>query len=208
MTDKELVIYIKKTDDPEAITTLWDRYSRMVHKHWAILRKQLSNSHQVMGVEEDFYSEAFISFRKALDAIDTSKIKNDKWKFLGYFRFYLQNLRASFITKIRATYEHEKPFYVVNRDGEEMPLIDLIQSVQDRDSHRYSSVEQIEASIVEEQVITSCMELWDNTRQKIFTMKANGLSNSEVAKKMDVHPATITYYLHSMKKDVDNFLQT
>lgn len=212
-SDKEIIAKIQsskgRVSTNELKTTLWFRYENQVHKHWAILRRQLSNSSMILEMEHDFYSEAYVAFTKAIGAIDLKKIRDEKWRFVGYFKYYLTNVRTEFITKLVRQYHAERPFYVETEDGS-IPRIEL--SVQDTYEHTMYSPEQILERKLEEQRVSTavhhCMAHWDEKRRSIFKLRQQGLAKGEVAVKLKVHPATITYHLQAMKQDLQKELRS
>ncbi len=206
MTDRELVATIKQTGDRKLTEQLWRKYDNLVHKNWAVLRRQLDNSAMIMRSKDDFYSECYIAFTKALEAIDMDKITNDKWLFLGYFRLYLKNVRSDFIRHILREHEMETSFYIESKeDGELIPRLDLVPSVNTAEGLRWDPVEIVATKAAQEncdKAVAACMSSWDPARQKIYRLRKKGIAKSDIAKRMNVHPATITYYLKSMKKDL------
>ena len=112
MNDRELVTQLKATGSKALQEELWTRYQNLVHKNWAILRRQMDNSALILGMKDDFYSESFVAFRKTLDAVNMTKVHDDNWKFLGYFRLYLKNVRSDMISDLIKTYHHEKSYFV------------------------------------------------------------------------------------------------
>jgi len=208
LTDRELITQLKcSTGDihKALLKVLYLRYEDLIHKNWAILRKQMDNSSLVMNVKDDFYSESFIAMIKALEAIKLDKIKDDKWLFLGYFRLYLKNVRSDFIDKIMKTNRAEKSFYVETDDGE-VPRIDFYTDVIDIEGHKFDPVEITERHMAEQRCMTAvakCMSKWDDKRKDIFHKREQGISKSAIAASLNCHPATITYFLQSMKKDLE-----
>lgn len=213
LSDQELIAKIQASQGKlacsELQTILWFRYENQVHRHWAILRRQLSNSSMILELESDFYNEAYVAFTKAVAAIDLKKIRDDKWKFVGYFKYYLTNLRTEFITKLVRQYHTERPFYAETEEGS-VPRIEL--TVNDTYEHTMYSPETVLERKLEEQKVHSavahCMKRWDTRRRDIFKLRKQGLAKGEVAAKLNVHPATITYHLQAMKQDLQKELKS
>lgn len=212
MNDRELVTALKKNNgnNKQLQTELWNRYQNLVHKNWAILRRQLNNSTLILSLKDDFYAECFIAFRKAIDAVNLKKIYNDKWKFIGYYRFYLKNVRADFIEKVLKTSKHEKSFYITSADGTEIARVDMLPDVQEREGARFDPVALLlegDSRIRCSTAVKSCMSKWDDRRQQIFKWRQQGISKSEIAKRLRVTPSNITYYLQSMRDDIGRALK-
>lgn len=211
MTDQELIAGIKSTageSQKALLDTLWRRYENQVHKHWAILRKQMNSSCLVLELHDDFYGEAYIAFYKAIKAIKLDKIRDDKWRFVGYFKYYLTNLRGEFITKMRKQASSETPFYVETADGE-VAKIELAPGVEYEQSA--NSPEEILGKKLEEErtqlAVQHCLQTWDARRREIFQLRQQGFAKGEVADQLGVHPATITYHLQVMKQDLEQELR-
>lgn len=210
-SDQELIAGIQASTgnlQKPMLTALWKRYENQVHKHWAVLRKQMNSSSLVMELHDDFYSEAYIAFAKAVEAVDLSKVKDDKWRFVGYFKYYLTNLRTDMINKLLKQCSKEKSFYVDTEDGE-VPRADLL--IQEQDAAIGSEPERALLSRVEEEhvktAVNHCMSFWDERRRAIFRLRSQGLAKGEVAVRLGVHPATITYHLQVMQKDLEKELR-
>lgn len=202
-TDRVLITSAK-AGDIRAERTLWDRYQNLIHKNYHIMERQLNHSPQVREERDDFYSDSYIAFRKAVKAIDLEKIRDDKWKFLGYFRFYMMNLRNDTINRVIKQYRRERPMTIATESDQELDRSDRL--VAHQESSDETSTEAILNRITEEQAVKTCFQKWDDRRKTIFNKKREGLSNTEIAKKLEVNPATITYYLQSMKKDFEEAL--
>ena len=217
MLDREILTQLKDQDVSRATklelkTELWGRYSRLVHKNWAILRKQMDNSSIILEQEDDYYSEAYIAFNKALDAIKLEKIRDDKWKFIGYYRLYLKNVRTAFISKTRQRVKHEVANEIPSRGGPESDVLTLTDiasaeaAVLTAKLDPLNSLLQSEAENNCSRAVRLCMEKWDPTRKKIFRLRESGSTKGDVAKALGVHPATITYYLKGMRADMEEAL--
>ena len=104
LNDRNLVHRIKTTQDEtiarELKMVLFSRYERLVHKHWHALARRMNASSSVIGLKEDFYSDSYITFNKALSAVALNKIENDNWKFLGYFGYYLSATKNAYAKRI------------------------------------------------------------------------------------------------------------
>lgn len=211
MNDRELVSILKNSSTPaelkkELTEELWDRYSLLTHKNWNILRHQLNNSTLVLDVKEDYYSEAYVAFTKALKAIDLNKIENDEWKFLGYYRFYLKNVRAAFIRKLIKLYQNEVQFVIDENVDRELPVINMINenlSTQDPLLLLIKKEEEERCS----RAVRNCLNKWNDKTKHIFKRKRDGAANNVIAEEVGVKPAAVTYYLKKIKKDLTKELE-
>lgn len=102
--DRQLVISAKE-GDAKASEALFFRYRHFIYNHWAKLRKNLekinnkSYNNNLMAIKSDFENDAYLAFIDALNYVNLEEIKNDKWKFLGPFGWYLSNLRRTYRRK-------------------------------------------------------------------------------------------------------------
>jgi RNA polymerase sigma factor (sigma-70 family) len=108
LTDREIIVQLKK-EESEAKTkklqeTLYYRYIPMITKY-AFKSRKISDS------IEDFKQEAFFAMIEAIKYCDTKKIKNNKWKFLGIFWFYIQKLILQNFKNSHQNAEFNETFY-------------------------------------------------------------------------------------------------
>jgi len=209
MNDRELLIAIKTSEGPNNrrvfMEELWERYENLVHKNWGILYRQMNGSDMIRELHDDYYSEAYVAFTKAVAAIRLEKLLNDKWKFIGYFRLYLKNVRADMIDRLLKIVAAEKTFYVETADGE-VARIDMQPQLIESESAYYDPVKIFEKSEAERncaRAVEECMLIWDDRRKEIYRLRERGVAKGEIAKMFGVHASTISYYLESMKKDLE-----
>ncbi len=204
LSDVSLVTSIKTSSDESQVRemthVLYTRYSNFVHKHWHSLSRQLNGSHQVQDVKDDFYSESYVSFSRALAAIDITKIKNNKWKFLGYFGFYLSNQRNTFAKKIIKKYQAETPIEIPEASGD--------RTIYLSDISEKGAVSSAEDAYMEEdqrkrfwQGLSYCKnKLWSDTEKQIFNMRENGKSIKVICETLSMSPWKCNKILTQMKE--------
>jgi len=204
MSDSELVKRIKASQDERQIKdmthALYIRYMNFIHKHWHALSRQLNTSHLVRDIKEDFYSESFVSFSKALAAIDTTKIKDNKWKFLGYFGFYLSNQRNSSAKKIIKKYQAETPIEIPEASGE--------RTIYLSDISEKGSVSSAEDTFMKEDQrkqfwsgLSYCKDsLWNDTEKQIFEMREKGNSIKAICNQLQMSQWKCKKILGCMKE--------
>lgn len=210
MNDREILVALKQStsleEKKELESILWAKYQRLVYKNWGILKRQLNNSSQALGKEDDYFSDAYIAMRKCIDAIDLLKIKDDNWNFGGYFHLYIKNVRTSIIKSVSREYQHECSLTVENNDNQEVPLADLLVAHDEALIEQNDPAEimiQNEEQNVCDAAIKQCMQNWNEVRREIFLLREKGVSKKKVADKLKVHPATITYYMKDMRRDLE-----
>lgn len=176
MSDRVIVETIKNAtideqEKRELKKELYHRYERFVHKHWHALTKQLNSSIYLTSLKKDFYNDSYITFANALEAVRPEKIENDKWKFLGYYGFYLSNQRNSYAKKIIQKHRTEVSTEVPIENGDSINLLDLSSK---------GTVESAEDSYFEKdykerfwKALYFCRtQLWDKVSKELFDMRA------------------------------------
>lgn len=213
MNDRNLLISLKASPSEEERkhleSMLWERYQRLIHKNWGVLKRQMNNSSQVLSKEDDYFSDAYIAMKKCIDAIDLSKVEDDNWKFIGYYRFYLRNVRSNIIRTINKEYHNECSLTVEADEHHEVSLADLMLS---RSQELINSNDPAEITINNEEqrvcdlAVTHCMQGWNDIRKQIFSLREEGVPKKKIADRLHVHPATITYYMKGMRTDLEKAL--
>jgi len=212
MSDRDLVIAIKK-EDPNSFQSqrmmqvLYMRYMNFIHKHWHALSRQLNASHLVQDAKDDFYSESYVSFTKALAAVDVNKIQNDKWKFLGYFGFYLSNQRNTFAKRIIKKYQEETPIEVSESSGE--------RTVYLTDISEKGTVSSAEDSFLQDDQrrrfwagLNRCKtEIWGEAERKIFDMREKGASIKSICTTLEMSPWKYNKILEQMKSQLERAVE-
>jgi DNA-binding NarL/FixJ family response regulator len=100
----------------------------------------------------------------------------------------------------------EKSLYITSEDGNEVPRTDLAIEAF---SYSYDPVKQLETKIAQQKcdfAVQKCVAKWDDRRKAIYRMLEQGTGKSTIAKKLGVHPSTITYFTQSMEKDMETYL--
>lgn len=207
MSDRDLVTFIKSTmnreDEREARHVLYSRYERFVHKHWHSLSGRMNRSTAVMEQKSDFYAESYIVFEKALKAVNISKIRNDKWKFLGYFGFYLSTLKNNFAKGIVTQYHHETAL--------EVPTATTSKSVILSDMSEAGIVRSAEDIVIEKdqrqrfwKALTQCKgTIWNETQRTIWDKRAAGVSIKETCDALGISTWKFNKILSEMKTQLD-----
>jgi hypothetical protein len=213
MNDRDILISLKSNPPDEERkyleNILWVRYQRLIHKNWGILKRQMNNSSQILAKEDDYFSDAYIAMKKCITAIDISKIENDNWKFVGYYRFYLRNVRSHIITTINKEYHNECSLTIESDDQREVSLVDLMVSHSKELANQNDPAEIVvhtEEQRVCDLAVASCMQSWNDIRRQIFSLREEGIPKKKIADRLQVHPATVTYYMKGMRADIEKAL--
>ena len=206
MSDKDLVTGIKSSTDAEQIKVmehvLYTRYMNFIHKHWHALSRQLNTSHLVQDIKEDFYSESYVSFSKALTAIDISKIENSSWKFLGYFGFYLSNQRNTFAKRIIKKYQAETPIEIPEAQGERVIYLSDIAEKGSVSSAEDTFIQDHQRRQFWEGLDHCKEELWSDVERRIFDMREKGRSIKAICSELNMSPWKCNKILGHMKEQL------
>lgn len=208
MNDRQLITAIKTTSNSDKVRemrhVLYARYERFVHKHWQSLARRMNHSAAVLSVKNDFYAESYIVFEKALNAVKLSKIKDDKWKFLGYYGFYLSTLKNRFANGVVEKYNNETTLEVPSdvTGGKSVILSDLAESGQ---------VESAEEEIIRKDhqrrfwsALAHCQAtLWSKDKNVIWERRANGVSIKDTCSELGISTWKFNKILTEMKSELD-----
>jgi hypothetical protein len=215
LSDRQIVTAIKSapgtTYAADLTYALYCRYNNFVHKHWHALSRALNASHLVQDVKDDFYSESYVSFTKALNAIDITKIQNNNWKFLGYFGFYLSNQRKTFAKHIIQKYHVETPLEVPEASGTGGDKTVLLSDIVDA-----GTVSSAEDTFIEDDSrrrfwsgLSYCKEeVWGDIEKYIFEMREKGESIRTICGKLDMSPWKYNKILDSMKQQLERAIES
>lgn len=211
MSDRQLVLNIKASTDAtqtqEMTQVLYTRYMNFIHKHWHALSRQLNSSYLVQDIKDDFYSESYVSFSKALAAVDVTKIQNNNWKFLGYFGFYLSNQRNTFAKRIIKKYQEETPIEIPESTGERTIYLSDI-------SEKGAVLSAEEAFLEDDQRrrfwtgLSYCKEqLWSDVEKRIFDMREKGSSIKAICTELEMSPWKCNKILSRMKQQFETAME-
>jgi hypothetical protein len=196
-SDRELLFLIKENPDNMILKhELYARYIRLVSSHWGILTKQLTTTtrRELQDKRGSFYNDSYVEFSRALDAIDLNKIRDNNWKFLGYFGYYLKNLRISYIQKTIKKNKVERPIemHYINPSQKNLEVTNFLPdylgittpSVED-EYIKKESQERIRKAL------KICFKnRWTKNQINLFLMKKDHKTIDEIHKKMG-----LTYYM-------------
>ena len=210
LNDRDLVIRIKTTtnkdEEREARHVLYARYERFVHKHWHSLSSRMNRSTAVIEQRNDFYAESYIVFEKALRAVDISKIRDHKWKFLGYYGFYLSTLKNNFAKSVVSHYHNETSL--------EVPAEASSRCIILSDTAEAGVVRSAEDEVVEKderqrfwKALATCQAtVWDDTSRTIWAKRAEGVSIKETCEELGISTWKFNKTLSEMKDQLNAFM--
>lgn len=212
MNDRELFMQLKKKnlsvqERKRLEEILWVRYQNLIHKTWHGLRKMMNNSPQVLEAKDDFYSEAYIAMKKGIKAIKLDRVRDDNWKFLGFYRLYLKSVRSKIANQIIKEYRKEKDLEYTDDSGKEVyieEVSDILVSDESKDPANIAVNNESQARI--KRIVDLCMSEWNEPRRTIFEMREAGVPKKKIADFMGVGPATVSYYLKKMRSDIEKHL--
>ena len=217
MNDRDLVVYIKSNkgtryEHDRALTALWKRYQNQIHNNWHLLARTLHSSDLISNLKDDFYEEAQEVFMVALSKVDPVKINaNEKWKFVGYFDFYLRNLRTKFHKDLMKR-SNIKSIDSMQKIDEECNLeIDLDVETAYRDQGGYMDepdyvVERLEGEENCERAIKECLEKWTPTQRDIYQRLLKKEKKQDISRELGLSIPKLYLECNKMKHDLKSCL--
>ena len=217
MNDRDLVIHIKSNkgtryEHDQALTALWKRYQNQIHNNWHLLSKTLQSSDLITSMKDDFYEEAQEVFMIALSKVDPIKINaNEKWKFVGYFDFYLRNLRTKFHKELKRR-TNIKSIDSMQKMSDDCNLeIDLDVEEAYREQGGYMDepdyiVEQLEGERNCEQALKQCLEKWTPVQREIYKRLLEKEKKQDISKELDLSIPKLYVECNKMKRDLKKCL--
>ena len=217
MNDRDLVVYIKdnkgtRYEHDRALTALWKRYQNQIHNNWHLLARTLHSSDLISNLKDDFYEEAQEVFMAALSKVDPIKINaNEKWKFVGYFDFYLRNLRTKFHKDLMKR-SNIKSIDSMQKIDEECNLeIDLDVENAYREQGGYMDepdyvVERLEGEENCEQAIRKCLEKWTPIQREIYQRLLKKEKKQDISRELNLTIPKLYLECNKMKRDLKSCL--
>ncbi len=224
LTDRELVTCIKESEglptQKQLIYHLYRRYDLFVHKHWGYVMRQLKGRVS-KDVRDDFYSESYFAFIRALNAVSIAKIRDDNWKFLGYYGYFLLNKRKHFVKDIlerntkevslhksRTPSDQEKGAIITEDDHHKFNALQPVLRHSLRLTHSGEDLFfQRESSKKIYSAIKKCKDtVWNEQENKLFAMKERGESPSLIRSTLSLSLWKYNKAWEKMKEDLLQFI--
>lgn len=211
LNDRTLVTLIKDPNTSDylfelASNVLVNRYEKQIHKNWWVLQKQMNNSSLVNNLKDEYYSEAWEAFWTAIRKIDVSKIKDDKWKCVGYTDFYLKNVRTKLIKETKKNGKIKSTSSMDTEDPENLTIdSDVERAYWEQTGYKREPSFSYEVSEAEEdcrEAVKRCIEKWSPLERQIFYLLEEGHSKTEIARKLNESSGKIYGAVNRMKKDL------
>ena len=217
MNDRDLVIYIKsnkgtRREHDQALTALWKRYQNQIHNNWHYLVRTLHSSDLIMSVKEDFYEEAQEVFMTVLSKVDPVKINADeKWKFVGYFDFYLRNLRTKFHKDLMRRVEIKSidSMQKVNDDCNLEIDLDVEEAYREQGGYMDEPdyiVERLEGERNCERAVKTCLEKWTPIQREIYKRLLAKKRKQDISKELNLSIPKLYTECNKMKRDMKRCL--
>lgn len=217
MNDRDLVIYIKsdkgtRREHDQALTALWKRYQNQIHNNWHYLARTLHSSDLIMSVKEDFYEEAQEVFMTVLSKVDPVKINADeKWKFVGYFDFYLRNLRTKFHKDLMRRVEIKSidSMQKVNDDCNLEIDLDVEEAYREQGGYMDEPdyiVERLEGERNCEQAVKTCLKNWTPIQREIYKRLLAKKRKQDISKELNLSIPKLYTECNKMKRDMKRCL--
>jgi hypothetical protein len=211
MTDRYIVTKIKQTTDKidelkNLKGLLYKRYENLIHKHWSKLVKQIGGGVDHY-LKDDFYSESYLYFEKALKAVNLLKIKDENWLFFKYFDYYLSNLRNRTVGDQFRRNRVEQSIHSDDRFTEQEDDCTSLEYMLSVSSHSDSAETEFlkeHEKVVARKSIDRCLIKWGEKEKKIFELRKLGKNFQEIHDITKLNYRTIKKYLGKMKRDFLN----
>ena len=217
MNDRDLVIYIKSNkgthrEHDQALTALWKRYQNQIHNNWHYLARTLHSSDLIMSVKDDFYEEAQEVFMTVLSKVDPVKINADeKWKFVGYFDFYLRNLRTKFHKDLMRRVEIKSidSMQKVNDDCNLEIDLDVEEAYREQGGYMDEPdyiVERLEGERNCARAVKTCLEKWTPIQREIYKRLLAKKKKQDISKELNLSIPKLYTECNKMKRDMKRCL--
>ena len=217
--DYDLISLIKnpetsKDDCDHAWKILIKRYEPKIYKDWERLQRQLNNSVYVQNIKDEYFEEAMEAFYNAICKIDLSKVKNDKWKAIGYVDFYLKNVRTKLIKQVIKAQKikslNEKSIKINNETSSVSEMDVDVESIYYRDEgYKYDPLYIIELEDTErecEEVLSNLIKNWDPSKREIFALLRSGIKRAEIARKLNINVSKVYNETKKMRSEIEKAL--
>lgn len=197
-------------DVKEALKTLWLRYEALTHKMGHILEARKVKG-KFYGLDTDsYYSDSYDTFLKAVNGIKIEKIdpaKYDTWKFWIQYNGYLRTANRDKINAYCKKTKKEKPITVFNDEGDEVLITDLNTSPEFSETSEDALFKKDESSVLRE-VIRNAYSKFNSQQLKIWKMREDGETFTNIAKSMGVSSSSIKYQMNKIKGILKEELNT
>ena len=213
LKDKELIqIYQSGTEEEKdkVLKEFLERYERQIDKNWWVLCRQFDSSGYVLGIKNEYYSEALEAIYTAINKIDLSKIKDDNWKLVQYSNFYIRNVRTKMAKKIKQMAK-ERPLDNLSyiRGGDESKENKVDPEVEKAYNETIGNKENPESIVVEKEINRIRMEImmahyenWNDTYKIVFNSLKEGGTKRDAARKAGINDNMLARVLRHMKKEL------
>ena len=211
LNDRSLITLIKDPGTPRelfelASHVLVERYEKQIHKNWWVLQKQMNNSTLINSLKDEYYSEAWEAFWTAIQKIDISKIRDDKWKCVGYTDFYLRNVRTKFIKETRKNGKLKSTSSMDTEDPDNLTVdSDVERAYWEQSGYRSEpgfAYENVETTQECQEAVRRCLDRWSPLERRIFYLLEEGESKVEIARKLEESSGKIYSAVNRMKRDL------
>lgn len=170
----------------------------------------MNGSPLVESMKEDYFSEAYEAFFKAVDRIDLSKVKDENWKVVGYADFYLKNVKSKF--RKRVIDESKVRPIDENSQREEKASTfdnDIEEKYQEEEGYKenpeYKALQKIEAEKILK-IIEKCKPHWNDRKKYIIEGLLAGKTKPQIAKELGIRSGLVTNSFESIKREINREL--
>jgi RNA polymerase sigma factor (sigma-70 family) len=191
-----------QADDVNSLHLLYNKYEKLGHKKWHSLAKKMNYSSRVMDVKDDYYSETYLTFIKALKAIKLDRIKNDKWLFMNYYMRYLDSQNSRFINNIMKQSKHEVNESQLPEDTDwDWLNVERYISAEDE------VIRQETSSWVQDIIDKVYANEWSPLQQRLWDLRSADVSIAVICEKLQLSRWKVTKHLKAMRQKLNLRLQ-
>ncbi|MCS7243789.1 MAG: sigma-70 family RNA polymerase sigma factor [Candidatus Calescibacterium sp.] len=201
LTDEELV-ELSKAGNKEAIKVLIQRYSKF-------LFSKVIPFYIPGGEREDIIQEAYIGFLKAVEDFDKTKG--------SFFNFVNLCVQRQITTAIKSSNRNKARILrnpislesnLFDEDSGEKSLYDYISPSRIiQGSYQETSIEDTIIDFIEKNRIKeSLLSNLTHREKEILKLRAQGLTYSEIGKKINVSPKSVDNAIQRIKKKIKNLM--
>lgn len=165
-----------------------------------------------MSLKDDFYEEAQEVFMTVLSKVDPVKINADeKWKFVGYFDFYLRNLRTKFHKDLMRRVEIKSidSMQKVNDDCNLEIDLDVEEAYREQGGYMDEPdyiVERLEGERNCERAVKTCLEKWTPIQREIYNRLLAKKKKQDISKELNLSIPKLYTECNKMKHDMKRCL--
>lgn len=220
LNDRNLIKIIKdpetsKEDYNKAYEVLFNRYEKQIHKMWWSLSRQFGGQGIVETLKDEYYSEAYEAFHKAVTKIDLNEIRDDNWKLVQYSSFYLRNVKTKLskqiIKNINVRSTQNLQSLGLEEDSQENRMdreteMAYYENEGYKNNPEYICIRRSEEKICRD-ALNASYSNWNDLKRKIYKGLISNKSKAEIARELGINNSRLYNNINSMKEELKKNLE-